>query len=109
MDQKVKQQRFLKYLWILHIPKKLILGHLLRPGSGSATLLHAVCLNVYENDNSFLTSLLFLNFSISGRAFYSGGLPQLIARWSTTADSSRKCGEQLVTRQLAQFPGFKSS
>jgi hypothetical protein len=35
MDQKVKQHRFLKYLWLLHKPKKLIQSHLLRPGSGS--------------------------------------------------------------------------
>jgi hypothetical protein len=33
MNQKVKQETFLKYLWLLHIPKKFILGHLLRPGS----------------------------------------------------------------------------
>jgi hypothetical protein len=33
MDQKVKQHRFLKYLWLLHTPKKLIQSHLLRPGS----------------------------------------------------------------------------
>jgi hypothetical protein len=37
MDQKVKQHRFLEYLWILHTPKKLIQTHLLRPGSGSGT------------------------------------------------------------------------
>jgi hypothetical protein len=35
MNQKVEQQKFLKYLWLLHTPKKLILGHLLMPGSGS--------------------------------------------------------------------------
>jgi hypothetical protein len=35
MKQKIKQQRFLKYLWHLHTSKKLILGHLLRPDSGS--------------------------------------------------------------------------
>jgi hypothetical protein len=34
MIQKVKQQRFLKYLRILHISKKLRGGHLLRTGSG---------------------------------------------------------------------------
>jgi hypothetical protein len=39
MNQTVKQHRFLKYLWLLHTPKKLIQSHLLRPGSGSATLL----------------------------------------------------------------------
>jgi hypothetical protein len=33
MDQKVKQHRFLMYLWLLHTPKKLIQNHLLRPGS----------------------------------------------------------------------------
>jgi hypothetical protein len=31
MDQKVENHRFLKYLWLLHTPKKLIQGHLLRP------------------------------------------------------------------------------
>jgi hypothetical protein len=35
MNQKVKQQRFLKYLWLLNILKKLRYGHLLGPGSGS--------------------------------------------------------------------------
>jgi hypothetical protein len=35
MNQKVKKQRFLKYLWLLHIPKKLRYGLFLRPGSGS--------------------------------------------------------------------------
>jgi hypothetical protein len=37
MNQKGKQEAFLKYryLWLLHIQKKLILGHLLRLGSGS--------------------------------------------------------------------------
>jgi hypothetical protein len=35
INQKVKQQRFLKYLWLLLTPNKLILVHLLRPGSGS--------------------------------------------------------------------------
>jgi hypothetical protein len=42
LNQKVKQRVILKYLWLLHTPKKLIQGHLLRPGSGprsgSATL-----------------------------------------------------------------------
>jgi hypothetical protein len=37
MNQKVKQQVILQYLWILHTPKKLIKGHLLRPGPGSGT------------------------------------------------------------------------
>jgi hypothetical protein len=37
MNEKVKQHRFLKYLWLLHTPKKLIHSHLLRPGSGSAS------------------------------------------------------------------------
>jgi hypothetical protein len=37
MDQKVKQHRFLKYLWLLRTPKKLIQCHLLRPGSGSGS------------------------------------------------------------------------
>jgi hypothetical protein len=36
MNQKVMQQRFLN-LWLLQTPKKLILGHLLIPGSGSGT------------------------------------------------------------------------
>jgi hypothetical protein len=35
MDQKVKQHRFLKYLWLLHTPKKLTQSYLLGPGSGS--------------------------------------------------------------------------
>jgi hypothetical protein len=35
MDQKVKQHRFLMYLWLFHTPKKLIQSNLLRPGSGS--------------------------------------------------------------------------
>jgi hypothetical protein len=37
MYQKVtgKHKRFLKYLWLLHTPNKLIQGHLLRRGSGS--------------------------------------------------------------------------
>jgi hypothetical protein len=35
LDQKVKQHRFLKYLWLLNTPKKCIQSHLLRPGSGS--------------------------------------------------------------------------
>jgi hypothetical protein len=35
MYQKVKQQRFLKYLWLLHTHKKLIKIHLLRQRSGS--------------------------------------------------------------------------
>jgi hypothetical protein len=34
MDQKVKQYRFFKHLWLLHTPKKLIQSHLLRPGAG---------------------------------------------------------------------------
>jgi hypothetical protein len=33
MDKKIKQHRFLKYLWLLHTPKKLIQSHLLRSGS----------------------------------------------------------------------------
>jgi hypothetical protein len=33
MDQKVKQRRFLKHLWLLHTLKKFIYSHLLRPGS----------------------------------------------------------------------------
>jgi hypothetical protein len=37
MDQKVKQHRFLKYLWLKHTPKKLIQSHLIRPGSGSGS------------------------------------------------------------------------
>jgi hypothetical protein len=37
MNQQVKQHRFLKYLWLLHTPKKLIQSHLLRPGSGSGS------------------------------------------------------------------------
>jgi hypothetical protein len=32
--QKVKQQRLLKYLWLLNIQQKLRYGHLLGPGSG---------------------------------------------------------------------------
>jgi hypothetical protein len=35
MNEKVKKQRFLEYLWLLLTPKKFIKGHLLRPGSGS--------------------------------------------------------------------------
>jgi hypothetical protein len=35
MDQKVEKHRFLKYLWLLHTPKKFIQSHLLRLGSGS--------------------------------------------------------------------------
>jgi hypothetical protein len=35
MNQKVKQLRFLEYLWLLNILKKLRFGHLLGPGSGS--------------------------------------------------------------------------
>jgi hypothetical protein len=35
MNQKVKQQRFLKYLWLLIILKKL--RYLLGPGSGSCS------------------------------------------------------------------------
>jgi hypothetical protein len=35
MNQKVKQPRFLKYLWLLNILTKLRYGHLLGPGSGS--------------------------------------------------------------------------
>jgi hypothetical protein len=35
MNQKIKKQSFLKYLGLLNTPKKFILGHLLRPGSGS--------------------------------------------------------------------------
>jgi hypothetical protein len=35
MNQKVKYQKFLKYLWLLHTPKKLTYGQLLRQGSGS--------------------------------------------------------------------------
>jgi hypothetical protein len=31
------KHRFLKYLWLLHTPKKLIQSHLLRPGSGSGS------------------------------------------------------------------------
>jgi hypothetical protein len=37
MDLKVKQHRFLKYLWLLHTPKQFIQSHLLRPGSGSGS------------------------------------------------------------------------
>jgi hypothetical protein len=37
MDQKVKQHRFIKYLWLFHTPKKLMQSHLLRPGSGSGS------------------------------------------------------------------------
>jgi hypothetical protein len=37
MNQKVKQQRFLIYLWLLNILKKLTYGHLLGPGSGSGS------------------------------------------------------------------------
>jgi hypothetical protein len=36
-DQKVKQHRFRKYLWLLNTPKKFIQSHLLRPGSGSGS------------------------------------------------------------------------
>jgi hypothetical protein len=35
MTQKVKKHRFLKFLWLLHTPKKFIKSHLLRLGSGS--------------------------------------------------------------------------
>jgi hypothetical protein len=35
MDQKVKQQGFIRALWILHTPKILRYGHLLRPESES--------------------------------------------------------------------------
>jgi hypothetical protein len=37
MDQKVKQHWFLKYLWLLHTPKKLIQSHLSRSGSRSGS------------------------------------------------------------------------
>jgi hypothetical protein len=37
MNQKVKQQRFLKYLWLLNILKKLRYGHLLGSGSCSGS------------------------------------------------------------------------
>jgi hypothetical protein len=37
MNQKVKQQRFLKYLWLLNVLKKLTYGHLLGLGSGSGS------------------------------------------------------------------------
>jgi hypothetical protein len=35
MNQKIKQQRFLMFLWPIHTPKELLLGHIVRPGSGS--------------------------------------------------------------------------
>jgi hypothetical protein len=38
MNQKIKQQRFLKYLWLLNILQKLRYGHFLGPGS--ATLIY---------------------------------------------------------------------
>jgi hypothetical protein len=34
MNQRVKQQRFLKYLWLLHTPKKVNIGPR-RPNSGT--------------------------------------------------------------------------
>jgi hypothetical protein len=37
MNQKVKQQRFLKYLWLLNILKKFIYCNFLGPGSGSGS------------------------------------------------------------------------
>jgi hypothetical protein len=35
MNQKVKQQGFLRFLCLLHTPKRLRYAHLVRPGSGS--------------------------------------------------------------------------
>jgi hypothetical protein len=37
MNQKVKEQGFLKFLWLLHTPKRLIYDHLLGLGSGNGS------------------------------------------------------------------------
>jgi hypothetical protein len=42
MNQEVKQQGFLRVLWLIHTPKRLRYGHLLRPGSDPNTASYAV-------------------------------------------------------------------
>jgi hypothetical protein len=63
MSQKVKQERFLKYLWLLHTPKKLIWCYILRPGSRSGSAVLSMTRqhsdDLHELDESFGPCLLW--------------------------------------------------
>jgi hypothetical protein len=58
MDQNVKQQGVLKYSWLLHKPKNLILGHLLSPGSGSGYATEVLSQGIRPNIVKLMTLIL---------------------------------------------------